>query len=395
MAERRCHERSGHEPSGGIAISAIETCDVFLCVAPVSEPRGPSSGWYDTRESVLVRLRDTDGRAGWGEAALRQGVVGATRELGALLLGKDPQLSGSLLDGLTRTTADQWAVSALAVAVDDLRARQLGVGVAALYGGRRRDSVRAYAASAGYHSTREPEELWPAEVGAAVAAGFGAVKFRIGKYSPDRELAILASIRSGVGAGVQMMADGNGAYSVAQSVRVASGLADLGFTWLEEPINRFRGNQRYPGYRDLSRAAGIAIAGGEGLERRTDFARLLEDGIDIVQPDVAICGGIGELVFVADLAALHGRACVPHAWGGAVMMAATLQVLAVIPEATEVDGSYGSLIEWDTFENPMRTDLLAEPLTVTAGRVTIPSGPGLGVDVDEAAVRRLDQLGSS
>lgn len=376
-------------------MTAIETCDVFLCVAPVSEPRGPSSGWYDTRESVLVRLRDSDGRAGWGEAALRQGVVGATRELGALLVGQDPQLSGSLLDQLTRTTADQWAVSALAVAVDDLRARQLGVSVAALYGGRRRDTVRAYAASAGYHSSREPEELWPAEVGDAVAAGFGAVKFRIGKYSPDRELAILASIRSGVGPGVQMMADGNGAYSVAQAVRVASGLADLGFTWLEEPINRFRGNQRYPGYRDLSRAAGIAIAGGEGLERRTDFARLLDDGVDILQPDVAICGGIGELVFVADLAALHGRACVPHAWGGAVMMAATLQVLAVIPEATEVDGSYGSLIEWDTFENPMRTDLLAEQLTVTEGRVTIPSGPGLGVEVDEAVVRRLDQLGSS
>ena len=55
-------------------MTVIETCDVYLCIAPVSEPRGPSSGWYDTRESVLVRLRDRDGRAGWGEAALRQGV---------------------------------------------------------------------------------------------------------------------------------------------------------------------------------------------------------------------------------------------------------------------------------------------------------------------------------
>jgi len=373
-------------------VATIETCDVYLCVAPVSEPRGPSSGWYDTRESVLVRLRDRDGLAGWGEAALRPGVPAAMRELGELLQGQDPQRYEALLDQLTRTTADQWAVSALAIALDDLRARELGTSIASLYGGRRRDSVPAYAASAGYHATREIEELWPAEVSDAVAAGFGAVKFRIGKHAPDRELAVIAGIRSEAGPGLQMMADGNGAYSVAQSVRVAAGLADLGFTWLEEPINRFRGSQRYPGYGDLTRAAGIAIAAGEGLERRTDFARLLAAGVDILQPDVAICGGIGEASFVAGLAALHGRACVPHCWGGAVMMAATLQVLAVIPEATEVDGSYGGQIEWDTFENPMRTELLTTPLTVTAGRVTIPAGPGLGIDVDEDAVRRLAQL---
>ena len=371
----------------------IDSCDVYLCVAQVREARGPSSGWYDTRESVLVRLRDSDGRAGWGEAALRQGVPAAARELGDFLLSNDPLRSGALLDQVTRTTADQWAVSALAIALDDLRARQLGVSVAALYGGRRRESVRAYASSAGYHATREPEELWPAEIGEAVADGFGAVKFRIGKHRPERELAVLTAIRSEVGTDVQMMADGNGAYSVAQSIRVASCLADLGFTWLEEPINRFRGSQRYPGYADLTRNAGIAIAAGEGLERRTDFSRLLDDGVDIVQPDVSICGGIGEAVFVAELAALRGRACVPHCWGGAVVIAATLQLLAVTPEPTEVDDSYGSLLEWDTFENPMRTDLLTQPLTISGGRITIPPGPGLGVEVDEEAVRRLDQLG--
>ena len=141
--------------------------------------RGPSSGWYDTRESVLVRLRDRDGRAA-GEAALRQGVPAAARELGELLVGQDPQRSGALLDQLTRTTADQWAVSALATAIDDLRARQLGVSVAALYGGRRRDSVQAYAAAPAT-TRRARSRRSPAEVGDAVAAGFRAVKFRIGK----------------------------------------------------------------------------------------------------------------------------------------------------------------------------------------------------------------------
>ena len=373
-------------------MAVIGSFGVHLCVVPVSEPRGPSSGWYDTRESVLVRLADADGVTGWGEAGLRPGVVEAARELAATLLGADPRRAGALLDQLTRTTADQWAVSAIAVALDDLRARQLGISVADLYGGRRRDTVRAYASTAGYHATREPEELWPAEAAEARAAGFGAIKFRTGRYPAERELPILAGIRSAYGADLEMMVDGNGAYSVPQAFRVARALGELGFTWLEEPVNRFRGSQRYPGYGDLSRAAGIAIAAGEGLERRTDFARLLADGVDILQPDVAICGGIGEASFVADLTALQGRACVPHCWGGAVVVAATLQALAVLPEATEIDGSYGALIEWDTFENPLRTDLLTTPLAVTDGRVPIPAGPGLGIDVDEDVVRRLDRL---
>jgi D-galactarolactone cycloisomerase len=370
---------------------AIDRVDVYLCMADV-EPRGPSSGWYRTRESVLVRLGDADGRAGWGEAGLRPGVVEAARELGATLLGADPRRAGTLNDQLTRTTADQWAVSALSVALDDLRARQLGIAVADLYGGRRRDTVRAYASTAGYHATREPEELWPAEAEAALREGFRAIKFRIGGHPAGRELPILAAIKAAHGAGLEMMADGNGAYSVPQSVRVARALGDLGFTWLEEPVNRFRGNQRYPGYRGLDASLGVAIAGGEGLERRSDFDRLLGDGIDIVQPDVGICGGIGEGAFVAELAALRGRACVPHAWGGAVLIAATLQLLAVTPEPTEVEGSYGGLLEWDVFENPMRTDLLAEPIEVRGGRVAIPSGPGLGIEVDESAVRTLDRL---
>lgn len=375
-------------------MAAIDRFDVFACVAPV-EPRGPSSGWYDTRESVLVRLGDTDGRTGWGEAGLRPGVVEAARELARTLMGADPRRAGSLLDRLTRTTADQWAVSAISIAIDDLRARQLGVAVADLYGGRRRDTVRAYASTAGYHATREPEELWPAEVADAVMAGFTAVKLRIGRYPADRELPILAGIRSAYGAGVELMADGNGAYSGPQAIRVARALGELGFTWLEEPVNRFRGNQRYPGYRGLDASAGVAIAGGEGLERRSDFASLLDGGIDIVQPDTGICGGIGEAVFVAELAALRGRACVPHAWGGAIALAAALQMLAVTPEPTEVDGNYGCLLEWDVFDNPMRTDLLVQPLAVRGGVVAIPEGPGLGVEVDESAVRSLDTLATT
>ena len=78
--------------------------------------------------------------------------------------------------------------------------------------------------------------------------------------------------------------------------------------------------------------------------------------------------------FLAELASLYGRGFIPHAWGGAVLIAATLQLLALVPEPTEVAGNSGPFLEWDIFENPMRTELLTEPLTVKDGWVTVPAG---------------------
>ena len=136
---------------------------------------------------------------------------------------------------------------------------------------------------------------------------------------------------------VDFMADGNGAYSAREATTVGRALEGLGFVWLEEPLNRERGNVRHPGYEALAAALDIAIAGGEGLTNRRDFHDLItRRAVDIVQPDVTICGGIGEALFVAQLGALSNVACAPHAWGGAIALAATLQLLAVLPHPAEI-----------------------------------------------------------
>jgi D-galactarolactone cycloisomerase len=153
----------------------------------------------------------------------------------------------------------------------------------------------------------------------------------------------------------------------------------------------------YAGYAELSRALDIAVAAAEGLETRGAFHAFLERaGADIVQPDVGGCGGIGEALFVAQLAELYGRTCVPHCWGGAVLIAATLQLHAVLPEPTEVSGMDAPLLELDTFANPMRTDLVDQPFTLDhEGHVAIPTGPGLGIEVDEERVRHLAVMGAA
>jgi D-galactarolactone cycloisomerase len=372
----------------GSAVAAVSCVDIFEIEHAVSVPAGPSGVTYDRRSAVLVRLEDGAGRTGWGETYRRPGVFAILDELAGCLLGREPGQYLRLTDDLAARSPDRLAVSAIAIALDDLRARQLGVPVADLYGGRRRDRVRAYASSGGYRDDMAPERSWPAELESALADGYRAAKFRVGRHAPAREVPILARLRSAAGPDIDLMADANGAYAVPTALRVGRALEDLRFRWFEEPLTRRSGGLVYPGYEQLA-DLDIAIAAAEGLDTRSAFESFLTRGAaDIIQPDVAICGGIREALFVAELAALRGRLCVPHAWGGAVLLAATLQVLAVLDEPAEIAGADSPLLEVDRFENPLRTELWGSEIRPADGVLEIPDGPGLGIVVDDDFVRR-------
>jgi D-galactarolactone cycloisomerase len=111
---------------------------------------------------------------------------------------------------------------------------------------------------------------------------------------------------------------------------------------------------------------------------------------DIIQPDVSICGGIAECLFIGELARLHAVRCIPHCWGGGVMLAATLQVAALLPDVSRLPGGDPPLVELDVTENPFRTELLVgDPFVLRDGYISLPSGPGLGVEVDESVLRRF------
>ena len=112
---------------------------------------------------------------------------------------------------------------------------------------------------------------------------------------------------------------------------------------------------------------------------RSDAVR----AFDVIQPDPCICGGIGELVFIAELARLRGVACIPHTCNGAVALAATLQGLAVLPDSTYGRATQAPMLEYDWGENPIRTELLTEPIRFDRGWAVVPTAPGLGVTVDE------------
>jgi D-galactarolactone cycloisomerase len=359
----------------------IRRAEVLVLQHRLSRTRVYGTGSNETRDSLLVRVDDGEGLVGWGETFPVPGAHEAAQELADGLIGCDEDAAAA--DLATRSGLHRWALGAVAVAVDDLRARRRGIPLGELYRPRIRDRVEAYASSRGYAGPT-PAAGWHEEARLMHDAGFRAMKFRIGRYPVTDELAAVREVIHD-GPPFEWMADGNGAYGFDDALRVGRAFEELGLRWLEEPLP----TNDYPAYAPLAGALGIPLSGGEIIES-PDLAigPLALGSFDLIQPDVSICGGVAPLLDIVDRAAAHGVAAIPHACNGGVLLATTLQLLAVLPAS--VDARWAQpILEYDVGENPIRTDVLTEPVAVVDGWVTIPAAPGLGIDVDEAAVRWL------
>jgi D-galactarolactone cycloisomerase len=209
---------------------------------------------------------------------------------------------------------------------------------------------------------------------------------RIGRYPLERERPLYEQVRRDLPANVDLCADGNGGYTLRRAIETGRVLRDLGFLWFEEPMHQWDG---YVGYDLLNRSMDVALAGGE-ITMSRNAARDFVDNrkADIFQPEPVICGGISEALFIANLARLNGMQCMPHTSGGAIGIAAALQVLAAMPDPTRIETFDVPMLETGSDPNPWRTDLFVNPLKQKNGWVDVPTGPGLGFNVDEAFVRR-------
>ena len=363
----------------------IERLECFSLVHTFSPARGPSIAYGDTHAYAVVKLTNSDGVAGWGETYLLPGIAGIIEAVAPVLIGRNAADALELKRDFARHAEHAYASSAVSIALDDLRARELNVPIYALYGGARRDRVRAYAAIEGYVEGVGPEQTWPPEIEQLVASGYTALKMRIGRYPLSREQPLYEQIRRSLPAGVDLMADGNGGYTLRRAIETGRVLDDLGFLWFEEPMHQWDG---YVGYDVLNRSMDIALAGGEITMSRNAARDFVDNAkADIFQPEPVICGGISETLFYADLARLNAMSCVPHTSGGAIGIAAALQVIAAQPDPTRLPLHDLPMLETGSDPNPWRTDLFSTPLRQKNGWVDVPTGPGLGFEVDEAFVR--------
>ena len=364
----------------------IERLECFTLIHTFSPARGPSIALGSTSAYVVVKLTDTDGVAGWGETYLVPGAAATIEEMGSIVVGRQAGDATALRIEVSRAAQNPYLESALSIAVDDLRARQLGVPIYDLYGGAQRSRVRAYAAMTGYIEGVDPSESWPEETAALADEGFTAIKMRIGRYPLAHEAPLYERVRRDLPAGVDLMADGNAGFTFREAVQTGRVLDDLGFLWFEEPLNQWDG---YVGYEELADAMDIALAGGEVTMSRGAARSLVERrGVDIYQPEPVICGGIGEAIFIADLARLNAISAAPHTSGGAIGIAAAIQAIATLPDPTRLPLHDLPLLEFGADRNPWKVDMFREGFVRRDGWIDIPTGPGLGFEVDEAFVRR-------
>lgn len=366
-------------------ITSIRT---FLLRHTLKQPFGVSvSNPLDkTRETLLVRIESESGHVGWGETAPLPGTRAAIEQLGLRLTGQNPLDYRRLWRSLWGANfGNALAVGALDIALNDLRGKILQLSVTDLFGGRLRDSVPAYASAMNYLDGMEPEDHFAAEASMLVQQGFRAMKMRIGRYSVAREARVAAAVREAVGPDVLLMADGNAAYTMESAVRMGHVLRDLNFEAFEEPLPQ---SPKYVAYEELRRRLPLALAAGEVLDSRASAKELIDRrAMDIIQPDISLCGGFAEALFIAELAALSGIRCFPHCWGSDILIAATVQLLALLPDPHWGAATDTPLLELDQSENPWRNGLAKNSLSMQNGVVQVPTGPGLGITVDEEMIR--------
>jgi D-galactarolactone cycloisomerase len=283
--------------------------------------------------------------------------------------------------------ADGRAVGGMDIALHDLRGKALGLSIAELYGGRVRDRIMGYAAAMNYVEGQDPVKQHPAEAAALAKRGWLAMKIRTGRHGFRKDLAVMRKIREAVGPDVRLLTDGNGAFTLPQAVKFGKELEKLDFYCFEEPLPQAA---NYPGYAELARQLDIAIAGGEVLDwRGTARDHIVKRSFDIIQPDVSLCGGIAEVLFIAEMARLFSIQALPHCWAGAITIAATLQVLSLFPPHY-LGSTVGDepMMEFDVYENPFRDEIVTKPFELKKGYFDVPTGPGLGIDIDEKVVKK-------
>ncbi|KFG67575.1 mandelate racemase/muconate lactonizing enzyme family protein [Microvirga sp. BSC39] len=343
---------------------------------------GNSLRMFNKRSALLVRITTASGFVGWGEtwafpaaassfikSVLAPDILGADatspRAVQARLLGRIiPDRRGQ----------GHMAISAVDIALWDALGQITKKPIYALLGGQMRDRVKAYASGPFLQAGEDRYAGFEQEVERFVNAGFRAVKLRVGT-TLARDTWAIRKARSIVGADALLMADMNEGSTVREAVRLAHIVEDASLSWLEEPIP----HDDLPGYKRLAELLPLALAGGESFCGVQSFRDVMCAGaLDVVQPDLAICGGLTEAMRVSGFADAFGTMVAPHVWGTGINFLASLQFSSVL---TPRFGSVPSpLFEYDMGYNPLRSAIY-DPQPDRDGMLTIPDGPGLGIEV--------------
>jgi D-galactarolactone cycloisomerase len=361
--------------------------------ATLSEPFSWSLGWTRTRTALLVEIETADGLVGWGESYGPSRPNAAVIEaMKPMLIGADALASEALWERLYAAFRDHGqkglpvqALSGIDIALWDLKGKHFGVPVHRLMGGPVRMEVQAYATGLYRREAGDPRDYLAEEAAGYVAEGFAAMKLKVG-FGVAGDAAVASAVRAAIGRDVALIIDANHAYDATRAIQLGRQLADLDIGWFEEPVPP----EDLAGYVEVRARQPIPVAGGECEFTRFGLRELLvRRAVDVVQPDTCAAGGLSECVKIAAMANAHGVRYAPHVWGTGVALAAALQLLAVLPHNPPCLHPEQPLLEFDRTEHPIRQAILADPIEHERGIVRIPGKPGLGIEIDRAALERF------
>ena len=352
-------------------------------------------GWSqrvtDRRQTAICVVDTDEGIQGLGEAFYFGGPAGIVAQImgdafGPLIVGEDPLDTSVLWDRMYNWTRDQGmkgvtisALSAIDIALWDIKGRALGLPVYKLLGGDYRNRARAYAT--GLYEPQGVPSVADALVEEALGyreEGFAGMKLKVG-YGIERDVRLVKAIREAIGDDIALMVDANHAYNAPEAIRLAREMEAFDIHWFEEPVPP----EDLDGYLEIKRSTRIPIAGGECEYTRYGFRELVNRRVvDILQPDLCAAGGFTEMMKIIAMAGAANVPVVPHVWGTNVGLSASLQLFVALPYFPERRFPADPFFEYDRSPNPLRDGVTREKFAMQGGYLPIPDRPGLGVTLD-------------
>ncbi len=368
----------------------IKSIESFVLSDQLKESFYFSQWEYSERRICIVKITTDSGHVGWGEGYGPAGVIKAGVEhLAQFIIGINPLENETIWSTMYRRTLDYArrgvlvsAISAIDVAIWDLKGKILDQPVYMLLGGKMRECITPYATGLYFTRCNNLADKLCEEAKMYVDMGFKAMKMKVG-LGIEEDINIVRKVRETIGDEIQLMIDSNHAYNLREAVQLSRAVEQYNIGWFEEPISP----EFYDQYAELRTKTTIPISGGECEYLKYGFQTLLSSrSVDIIQPDICATGGLTEAKKIATLASVYGVEVVPHSWGTGIALSAAAHFITNLDEVPGRMYSKSCFMEYDRSENGLRDELTVNAIEFKDGIITLSDKPGLGFDVNEEAL---------
>lgn len=346
-----------------------------------------------TKRTVLIcRIETDEGITGWGEAfgpsMIHKTII--DKYYSEYLIGKDPFDTQVIWETLYNKFRDNGqkgvtvqALSAVDIALWDIKGKATGRPVYQLLGGKFREKLKPYATGMYRKYTANEIAETVDEAASYVARGFKAVKVKTG-FGLEYDIELIKSVREAIGKDIDLMVDPNHGYNASMAIRVGKAMEQYDITWFEEPVPP----EDIAGYQEVKNSLEIPIAGGEAEFTIYGMQHLINNRcVDIVQPDCTITGGLSEFQRISTLCSLANVQVYPHIWGSSVALATGIHAAFSLPDFPPSLEPAPVYLEYDQTANVFREELATSKPDVRDGWLYPPTKPGLGIEINEDLIK--------